>query len=68
MPEPGFREGCRFICTMARTISFVPVSHVDMYANIIPQASVRRLAGRDHQLNEDLSEVASDIVGIKLTA
>jgi predicted alpha/beta hydrolase family esterase len=48
--------------------SFVPVSHVDMYANILPQASVRRLAGRDHQLNEDLSEVASDIVGIKLTA
>jgi hypothetical protein len=26
-----------------------------------PQAVVRRLAGRDHQLNEDMSEAAADI-------
>jgi pimeloyl-ACP methyl ester carboxylesterase len=38
-----------------------PVAHVDLYAAAIPRARVRRLAGRDHQLNNDLSEVASDI-------
>jgi uncharacterized protein len=40
---------------------FVPVAHLDMYAKLIPQAVVRRLPGRNHQLNDDLSEVASDI-------
>jgi pimeloyl-ACP methyl ester carboxylesterase len=39
----------------------VPVAHVDRYAATIPQARVHRLAGRDHQLNNDLSEVARDI-------
>jgi predicted alpha/beta hydrolase family esterase len=39
----------------------VPVAHVDRYAAAIPHAHVRRLDGRDHQLNNDLSEVARDI-------
>jgi len=39
----------------------VPVSHVDRYAAALPSAHVRRLAGRDHQLNNDLSEVARDL-------
>jgi predicted alpha/beta hydrolase family esterase len=39
----------------------VPVAHVELYAAAIPRARVRRLAGRDHQLNDDLSEVARDI-------
>jgi predicted alpha/beta hydrolase family esterase len=39
----------------------VPLEHVRLYANAIPQAVVRRLNGRNHQLNEDLSEVAADI-------
>jgi predicted alpha/beta hydrolase family esterase len=38
-----------------------PVAHVALYAAAIPQARVRRLEGRDHQLNNDLSEVAADI-------
>ncbi len=38
-----------------------PFEHVDLYAKAIPQAVVRRLTGRDHQLNEDMSEVAADI-------
>jgi len=38
-----------------------PVAHVELYAAAIPRARVRRLAGRDHQLNNHLSEVASDI-------
>jgi predicted alpha/beta hydrolase family esterase len=38
-----------------------PFAHVDLYARAIPQAAVRRLKGRDHQLNDELSEVARDI-------
>jgi predicted alpha/beta hydrolase family esterase len=40
----------------------VPVSHVEMYARALPQAAVRRLDGRNHQLNNDLTEVARDIM------
>ena len=43
----------------------VPTARVDLYAKFIPHAQVRRLAGRDHQLNGDLSEVARDILGIE---
>jgi pimeloyl-ACP methyl ester carboxylesterase len=38
-----------------------PPSHADLYARVIPQAQVHRLPGRDHQLNNDLSEVANAI-------
>ena len=41
-----------------------PPSHADLYARAIPQAQVQRLPGRDHQLNNDLSEVATCILGI----
>ena len=41
--------------------AIVPVAHVELYAAAIPHARVRRLVGRDHQLNNDLSDVASDI-------
>jgi pimeloyl-ACP methyl ester carboxylesterase len=36
-----------------------PPSHADLYARAIPQARLHRLPGRDHQLNDDLSEVAA---------
>jgi len=39
----------------------VPPSHARLYARAIPQAHVRQLAGRDHQLNNDLREVAEVI-------
>jgi hypothetical protein len=39
-----------------------PVEHVDLYAAAVPHARVHRLEGRDHQMNNDLSEVA---VGIR---
>jgi pimeloyl-ACP methyl ester carboxylesterase len=38
-----------------------PPSHADLYARAIPQAQVHRLPGRDHQLDNDLSEVANTI-------
>lgn len=45
-----------------RQDEFVPVSHVEMYVRALPQATVRRLDGRNHQLNDDLAEVAQDIM------
>lgn len=39
----------------------VPVSHLEMLAAAFPDATIRRLEGRNHQLNDDLSEVARDI-------
>jgi predicted alpha/beta hydrolase family esterase len=38
-----------------------PCAHVDLHKQAIPQAHVRKLEGRDHQLNEDLSEIAAEI-------
>jgi len=38
-----------------------PVAHVDLYAAAIPGAIVHRLQGRDHQLNNDLAEVAAAV-------
>ena len=38
-----------------------PIAHVGLYAGAIPSAIVHRLRGRDHQLNDDLSEVAADL-------
>lgn len=42
----------------------VPVAHLDLYARAIPDAVVRRLERRDHQLGEDMTEVARDILGL----
>ena len=38
-----------------------PPSHAKLYARAIPQAQVHRLPDRDHQLNNDLSEIAATI-------
>ena len=38
-----------------------PPSHVDLYARAIPQALVFRVKDGDHQLNNDLTEVAATI-------
>ncbi|HUN32116.1 MAG TPA: alpha/beta fold hydrolase [Trebonia sp.] len=38
-----------------------PPAHAGLYARAIPQAQVHELPGRDHQLNNDLSEVARAI-------
>jgi predicted alpha/beta hydrolase family esterase len=38
-----------------------PFAHVDLYERAIPGAIVHRLRGRDHQLNDDLTEVAADV-------
>lgn len=42
-----------------------PPAHADLYAAAIPQAEVHRLAGRDHQLNDDLQEVAAVVRSVE---
>jgi predicted alpha/beta hydrolase family esterase len=39
----------------------VPFSHLGLHAKALPRAQTRALAGRNHQLNDDLTEVADDI-------
>lgn len=43
----------------------VPIAHLDMYAKALPLAKTKRLFARDHQLNEDLSEIARDMESIQ---
>jgi hypothetical protein len=42
----------------------VPPAHADLYARSIPQAHLHRLPGRDHQLGNDLGDVATVIRGL----
>ena len=39
----------------------VPLAHVGLYEEAIPGAIVHRLYGRNHQLNDDLAEVAAGV-------
>jgi predicted alpha/beta hydrolase family esterase len=42
----------------------VPFSHLSLYEKKFPQATFRKIVGRGHQLNNDLSEVAADMKGL----
>ena len=42
-----------------------PPAHADRYAGVIPQARVHALPGRDHQLGDDLHEVADAIRAVR---
>ena len=42
-----------------------PPAHADLYARAIPQAQVHRLPGRDHQLDNDLADVATLIRSLR---
>ncbi|MGV8856433.1 MAG: alpha/beta fold hydrolase [Devosia sp.] len=39
-----------------------PARHLELHARAMPHAVIRRLVGRDHQLDDDLREVAGDII------
>jgi predicted esterase len=45
-----------------RDDEIVPFDHLTLYAQVLPQANVRSLDEGGHQLNNDLSEVAKDII------
>jgi predicted alpha/beta hydrolase family esterase len=42
-----------------------PFAHVDLYEGAIPGAIVHRLHGRNHQLNDDLAEVAAGVRALR---
>lgn len=42
-----------------------PPSHIELYARSVPHARIHRLGGRDHQLNNDLREVAEAILSLE---
>jgi pimeloyl-ACP methyl ester carboxylesterase len=42
-----------------------PPAHAELYAGAIPGAEVHKLPGRDHQLNNDLGEVAEVIRSLR---
>ena len=54
-------RGCPVYLYHGANDTEVPVAHVHLYAKTIPHAVVRTLEGRDHQFNNDLSDVAHDI-------
>jgi predicted alpha/beta hydrolase family esterase len=41
-----------------------PPGHLELFARAVPHAQVHRLPERDHQLNDDLKEVAATIVSL----
>lgn len=45
----------------SRDDEIVPFTHLAMYGEKLPQATLRELDGRGHQLGDNLSEVAADI-------
>ncbi|HET9913717.1 MAG TPA: alpha/beta hydrolase [Anaerolineales bacterium] len=48
----------------SRDDEIVPFEHLALYAEKIPQATIREFDGRGHQFENDLSEVAADIVSL----
>lgn len=59
-------KGAPIFLYHSRDDEVVPVAHLGLYAQRIPQATIRELDGRRHQLNNDLSEVAEDIKSLHL--
>ena len=58
-------KGAPIFLYHSRDDEIVPFAHLGLYAQSMPQATIRELDGRRHQLNNDLSEVAEDIRGLQ---
>jgi predicted alpha/beta hydrolase family esterase len=54
-------EGLPVFLYHSRDDEVVPFAHLALYAERLPQATVREFDGRGHQFGDDLSEVARDI-------
>jgi len=48
----------------SRDDEVVPFAHLALYAEKLPQATIREFDGRGHQFDGDLSEVARDVKGL----
>ncbi len=49
----------------SRDDKVIPFAHLAQFAEKLPRATIREFDGRGHQFNNDLSEVAADIVGLQ---
>jgi predicted alpha/beta hydrolase family esterase len=54
-------EGTPFYLYQGTEDDTVPPAHAGLFQTVFPQAPIRVLKGRNHQLNDDLAEVAHDI-------
>ena len=45
--------------------AIVPFSHLALYARLLPKANVREIDSGGHQLNNDLTHLATDIIGLE---
>lgn len=54
-------KGAPIFLYHSRDDEWVPFAHLEMYAEKIPQATIRKFNGRGHQFNNNLSEVAADV-------
>jgi uncharacterized protein len=57
-------QGTPLFLYHSRDDEVVPFAHLALYAEQLPQAIVRALDGRGHQFNDDLTDVAADIMSI----
>ncbi len=46
----------------------VPFTHLAIYATKVPHATIRKIEGRGHQLNNDLSEIVQDINSLNVNS
>ncbi len=57
----GLPKGTPLYLYHGREDEEVPFSHLALYVKAFPQTTARVLDGRNHQMNDDLTEVADDI-------
>ena len=50
-----------------RDDEWVPFAHLALFAEKVPRARFHEFDGRGHQFEDDLSEVAQDIVSLERT-
>ena len=58
-------RGASLFLYHSRDDEVVPFAHLTLYAEQLPQATVREFDGRGHQFNNDLSQVAVDIMSLQ---
>lgn len=58
-------KSARLFLYHSRDDEIVPFTHLALYAQTLPQATIRELDGCGHQLNDDLFEVAEDIKSLQ---
>lgn len=58
-------EGLPVFFYHGREDEVVPFEHLELYKQTLPQAAFREFDGRGHQFDDDLSDVAEDIEGLR---